>query len=120
MIAGGDIVGIRNYYFFDQQDFYFTLDVEETLEKWNTEPIVDRLEEIMIDEDYDFLFLLLPFEEFHGHHKASTVIALKAMERLPESDRPIALPAFIRQGSDDPGREYTMLEGHPNTKWMEG
>lgn len=120
LIAGGDIVGIRNYYFFDQQDFYFTLDVEETLEKWNTEPIVDRLEEIMIDEDYDFLFLLLPFEEFHGHHKASTVIALKAMERLPESDRPIALPAFIRQGSDDPGREYTMLEGHPNTKWMEG
>ncbi len=120
LIAGGDIVGIRNYFFFDQQDFYFTLDVEETLEKWNTEPIIDRLEEIMIEEDYDFLFLLLPFDQFHGHHKASTVIALQAMERLPESNRPIALPAFIRRGPDDPGVEFTELAGHPNTKAMEG
>lgn len=83
LIAGGDIVGIRDYFFFDQKDFYFTLDVEETLTKWNTEPIVDRLEEIMLEEEYDFLFLLLPFDQFHGHHKAATVIALQAMERLP-------------------------------------
>lgn len=120
LIAGGDIVGIRNYFFFDQQDFYFTLDVEETLEKRNTEPIVDRLEEIMIEEEYDFIFLLLPFDQFHGHHKASTVIALQALERLPESSRPIALHAFIRRGPDDSGEEFSVLEGHPNTKVMEG
>ncbi len=120
LIAGGDIVGIRNYYFFDQQDFYFTLDVEETLNKWNTPPIVDRLEEIMMQEDYDFLFLLLPFDQFHGHHKASTVIALQAMERLPKTDRPIALHAFIRRGPEDAGVEFNVLEGHPNTKVMDG
>jgi LmbE family N-acetylglucosaminyl deacetylase len=120
LIAGGDIVGIRNYFFFDQQDFYFTLDVEETLDKWDTEPIVDRLEEIMKEEQYDFLFLLLPFDRFHGHHKASTVIALQAMERLPESERPIALHAFIRLGPDDEGVKFFVLEGHPNTQVMEG
>ena len=120
LIAGGDIVGIRDYYFFDQKDFYFTLDVEETLEKWNTEPIVDRLEGIMREEEYDFLFLLLPFDQFHGHHKAATVIALQAMERLPKNERPIALASFIRRGPDDSGVQFTMLEGHPNTKAKEG
>ncbi|MBO6795295.1 MAG: PIG-L family deacetylase [Balneolaceae bacterium] len=120
LMAGGDVVGIRNYFFFDEPDFYYTLDVEETLENWNTEPVVNRLEEIMREEDYDFLFLMLPFEGFHGHHKASAVLALQAMERLPEADRPIALQAFVRRGADDPGVEFSVLEGHPNTKVMEG
>ncbi len=120
LIAGGDIVGIRDYFFFDQKDFYFTLDVEETLTKWNTEPIIDRIEEIMLEEEYDFLFLLLPFDQFHGHHKAATVIALEAMERLPKNERPIALASFIRRGTDDPGVEYTVLKGHSNTKAMDG
>ena len=60
LIAGGDIAGIRDYFFFDQQDFYFTLDVEETLKKWDTQPVINRLEDIMKREHYDFLFLLLP------------------------------------------------------------
>ncbi len=120
LIAGGDIVGIRNYFFFDQQDFYFTRDVEETLEKWDTEFSVEKLHSIMLEEEYDFLFLMLPFDQFHGHHKAATVLALEAMMLLPEEDRPIALQAFVRRGQEDEGVEFTELEGHPNTKIMEG
>ena len=74
----------------------------------------------MTKERYDFLFLLLPFDQFHGHHKASTVIALKALERIPKEHRPIALHAFIRRGANDPGVAFSELEGHPNTKVMEG
>lgn len=117
--AGGDIVGIRNYYFFDQQDFYYTLDVEETLEKWDTEPIVERLADIISKEKYDFVFLMLPFENFHGHHKASAVLGLRAIQSLPEGERPIALQAFVRRGADDPGISFTMMEGYPETKVME-
>ncbi len=120
LIAGGDIVGIRNYYFFDQQDFYYTLDVEETLQKWDTVWVVNRLEEILAEQSYDFLFLLLPFAEFHGHHKASTVLALKALGQLPVNIRPIALHAFVRRGEKDAGVEFVELPGHPNTKVMEG
>ncbi len=120
LMAGGDVVGIRNYFFFDEPDFYYTLDVEETLENWNTERVVNRLEEIMQEGDYDFLFLMLPFEGFHGHHKASAVLALQAMERLSEDARPIALQAFVRRGAEDPGVEFSMLDGHPNTQVMEG
>lgn len=120
LIAGGDVVGIRNYFFFDQQDFYYTQDVEETLQKWDTEFSVEKLFSIMQKENYDFLFLMLPFDQFHGHHKASTVLALEAMEQLPEENRPIALQAFVRRGQEDPGVEFIQLEGHPNTKVMEG
>ncbi len=120
LMAGGDVVGIRNYFFFDKQDFYYTLDVEETMEKWETESVVKKLNQIMQEEEYDFVFLMLPFAEFHGHHKASAVLGLEAINRLQEEKRPIALEAFVRRGVDDPGVEFTELEGYPNTKVMEG
>ena len=120
LIAGGEVVGIRNYFFFDQPDFYYTLDVEETLLKWNTEFVEGRLTEIMKAEKYDFLFLMLPFEEFHGHHKASTVLALRALLNLENEQRPIALQTFIRRGEEDLGVQFVQLEGHPYTKVMDG
>ncbi|MCG8373891.1 MAG: PIG-L family deacetylase [Balneolales bacterium] len=120
LIAGGDIMGIRNYFFFDLEDFYYTQDVEETLNKWDTEFAIEKLYSIMEDGNYDFLFLMLPFEGFHGHHLAATVLALEAKALLPEENRPIALQTFVRRGEDDPGVEFTELEGHPKTKVMEG
>lgn len=120
LMAGGDIVGIRNYFFFDQPDFYYTEDVRETLDKWNTDWVHERLVQILKEEKYDFLFLMLPFDEFHGHHKAATVLALKAMKELPKSERPIALETFIRQGEEDEGVAFTQLDGFPDTKVMDG
>ncbi|MEX2477905.1 MAG: PIG-L family deacetylase [Gracilimonas sp.] len=120
LMAGGEIVGIRNYFFFDQPDFYYTEDVEETLEKWNTDWVHERMVEILNKGEYDFMFLMLPFDEFHGHHKASTVIGLRAMKELPVEERPIALQAFVRRGAEDPGVSFTQLEGHPDTKVMDG
>ena len=119
-MAGGEVVGIRNYFFFDQQDFYYTLDVEETLEKWDTPPIVKKLSEIIKRENYDFVFMMLPFDGTHGHHKASAVLALRAIDALPKDNRPIALPAFIRRNAEDPGVAYSVLEGHPLTKVKKG
>lgn len=116
LMAGGDIVGLRNYFFFDQQDFYYTEDIEETMDKWDAEPIIRRLAEIIERESYDFVFMMLPFEQFHGHHKAATVIALEAIRMLPMEDRPIALAGMIRRGGSSPADNYTMLDGYPVTK----
>ncbi|MEQ8523343.1 PIG-L family deacetylase [Gracilimonas sp.] len=120
LMAGGNIVGIRNYFFLDQPDFEYTEDVSIPLEKWNTDWARTKLANIMQQGGYDFLFLMLPYETTHGHHKASAVIALQALKTLPESDRPIALEAFIRRGEEDPGVSFTQLEGHPETKVMPG
>lgn len=118
LMAGGDIVGIRNYFFLDQPDFEYTEDVSIPLEKWNTDWAQMKLASIMENGDYDFLFLMLPYATTHGHHKASAVIALQALKTLPKDDRPIALEAFIRRGEDDPGVDFTQLEGYPETKVM--
>lgn len=120
LMAGGDIVGIRNYFFFDQPDFRYTLNVNEPLEKWHTDWARQRLADIMKDGAYDFLFVMLPYEGTHGHHKASAVLALQALQTLEEDQRPIALEGFIRRGEEDEGIAFTQLEGHPETKVMEG
>ena len=118
LMAGGEIVGIRNYFFLDQPDFEYTEDVSIPLEKWNTEWAREKLATIMKNGDYDFLFLMLPYKSTHGHHKASAVIALQALQTLPDNNRPIALEAFIRRGEDDPGVTFTQLDGYPETKVM--
>jgi LmbE family N-acetylglucosaminyl deacetylase len=119
LMAGGEIVGIRNYFFFDQPDFYYTENVEETLEKWNTDWVHERLVQILKEGEYDFMFLMLPFEQFHGHHKASAVLGLRALSELPKGDRPIVLQGFIRRG-EETGVEFTQLEGYADTKVLEG
>ncbi|WP_020403258.1 PIG-L family deacetylase [Gracilimonas tropica] len=119
LMAGGEIVGIRNYFFLDQPDFYYTEDVEETLDKWNKDWVHERMVQILEEGNYDFMFLMLPFENFHGHHKASAVLALRAMKELPKEERPIVLQGFIRRG-DDPGVSFTEMEGYPDTKVMKG
>lgn len=120
LMAGGEIVGIRNYFFFDQPDFYYTEDIYETLEKWNTNWVHERLVQILREGNYDFMFVMLPFEQFHGHHKASTVLGLRAMQELPVEERPIVLQGFIRRGTDSTGVSFTQMEGFPETKVMEG
>jgi LmbE family N-acetylglucosaminyl deacetylase len=116
LMAGGDVVGIRNYFFFDQQDFYYTQDIEETLEKWDTESVETRLADIMKEEGYDFVFMMLPFDGNHGHHKAATLLGLRAIRSLPEAERPIALPSFVKRNPEDEGMNFKMMEGYPITK----
>ena len=120
LMAGGDIVGIRNYFFLDQPDFEYTEDVSIPMERWNTDWARSKMAEIMKNGDYDFLFLMLPYETTHGHHKASAVIALQALKTLPKNERPIALEAFIRRGEGDEGVSFSQLEGYPETKVMPG
>ena len=115
LMAGGDIMGIRNYFFFDQEDFYYTLNINETIEKWDTDWIVDRLGSFMKKGDYDFVFMLLPYEETHGHHKASAVLAMRAIMSLPESERPLGIVSFVREPGSE-GKDFKKLDGFPLTE----
>lgn len=115
LMAGGDVVGIRNYFFFDQQDFYYTQDIKETLEKWDTPPVIERLKSIIKKEKYDFVFMMLPFDGNHGHHKAATLLALKAIESVDVKNRPVALLSFVRSPGEE-GMSFVMMEGYPITK----
>ena len=115
VMAGGAIVGIRNYFFFDQVDKEFSLDVSVPLETWNVEWINEKFQQIFMQEDYDFVFTMMPVKDTHAHHKASALLTLKAVEQLDSKNRPIVLSTtFLREKTDT--TSYTMLEGYPITK----
>lgn len=115
VMAGGKIVGIRDYYFFDQVDDEYSLDVSRPLNTWDTDWVLERLKQILKNESYDFVFTMMPGEETHAHHKASAVLALQAVESLDPENRPVVLATTILRNASDT-TSHTMLEGYLFTK----
>ena len=55
----GNILGISHYYFEDQPDAHYGLDEKEPLDtSWNVSLVKKRLNHILSDEHYDFVFCL--------------------------------------------------------------
>lgn len=115
VMAGGEVVGIRNYFFFDQVDKEFSLDVTVPLGTWNVEWINEKFQQIFMQEDYDFVFTMMPVKDTHAHHKASALLTLQAINQLESQKRPVVLSTtFLREKSDSTA--YNMLGGYPITK----
>ena len=119
LMAGGKIVGLRNYFFFDQVDKEYSEDISNPLKRWDTGWIKERLLKILEKENYDFVFTMMPSQGTHAHHKAATILTLQTIEQLPENERPIVLATDI-VSSTDAGTDYSQLEGYPISKLMEG
>lgn len=117
LMAGGEIVGIRDYFFIDQPDEGKTEDADSVMTYvWDAEEVAGRLDDILAEGDYDFVFTHLPIKPFHAHHKAATILALEAVERMNPADRPIILGSFTTGGMDDVVASFVELEGHPITR----
>ncbi len=110
LMAGGAIVGIRNYFFLDELDHEFTLNADTVLTAvWDSSRVRRRLAEIMERGDYDVAMGLLPFPQMHGHHKAATMLAMHAALTLPQEKRPVVLGGFPCTWGDEP----ILFEGLP-------
>ena len=99
LMAGGAIVGIRNYFFLDQPDRGRTEDQDSIITYvWDADFVSDRLDYILAKESYDFVFTHLPIKPFHSHHKAATVLAIQAVSKIPENRRPVVLGSHLLNG----------------------
>jgi len=114
LMDSGSILGIRNYFFLDQCDHSYTRSVEESLAVWDEGFIRSYFRKILKVGGYDFVFLMLPYAETHGHHKAATILMLETIWEMPQEKRPIALGGkstfFLDKVS-----EWGGLEGYPIT-----
>lgn len=119
LMAGGKIVGLRNYFFFDQVDDKYSEDIDNPLQKWDTDWIKRRMQKILEEENYDFVFTMMPSAGTHAHHKASAILTLQAIQKLPENERPIVLATDIASTMTD-STSYSQLEGYPISKLMSG
>lgn len=115
MLAGGEILGLRNIFFLDAYDHMYTQDPDTVIQHvWDYELIVNSVEERMSRRAYDFVFTLLPMDFQHGHHKAATIAALRAAERMG-SDAPVViggLPTTVAAGDTV---SFSSLAGYPLT-----
>jgi len=117
LMAGGRIVGIRKYFFMDQPDLGKVLDQDSILTYvWDTDRVERRLDRILSEGSYDFVFTHLPVPQTHAHHKAASILALKAVSRMPADHRPVVLAGTWAQNPDDPPPAFTVLENHPETR----
>lgn len=113
LMRGGSIVGMSSYYFLDQPDRGRSDDPEEFFGGvWDTTFVKDRLEDIMRQGDYDFVFVHLPVSFMHAHHKVATMLALEVATRLDDPVRPVVLGTWFIADSDTASFHFEHLEGY--------
>ncbi len=121
MERAGKIIGLDHIYFLNQLDNHYTLDPYGVLDSvWNVRFIKARLRQIMLSGHYDFAFMLLPTDSTHGHHKASTILALSVIDSLPPGvPHPIALGGDVIDKGGHP-LHFSGLSGFPITRCSDG
>lgn len=93
--AGGKIIGINNFFYLNQKDHrYVTTEfIKEILDSniWDVNFIKNRLREIMLAGNYDFVFIMTPTLGTHAHHSASAILAIESALSIDSLLRPIVL-----------------------------
>ena len=117
LMAGGNVIGLRNYFFLDQFDHAFTLNADTVLQHvWDATFVRQRLRQIMERGTYDFVFVHLPMTTIHGHHQSATILALEAAREIDGVAKPVVLASFPGSKSDTTAFEFDGVPGYPITK----
>ncbi|CAF1274380.1 unnamed protein product [Rotaria sp. Silwood1] len=87
LFDSGRILGIRKYFFFNQVDLEYTRDVNIIFKKhWDKEWVIEQFQQTIKNGNgangYDLMIIMLPNVDSHGHHTASGLLALEAIDRL--------------------------------------
>jgi N-acetylglucosamine malate deacetylase 2 len=116
LMCAGEVMGIRNFFFFDQLDDFYQIDPKPFFEgkRWDMTFCEKKLNKILEVGQYDYVFCLVPSAEQHAHHKTASILAIRAVSNLSSAKKPIVL------GGRALNKGYTynfeMLDGFPETK----
>lgn len=120
LMAGGSIIGVRDYIFVDQPDEGRSDNVEEFFGgTWDTTFVKDLLRRTMKEGDYDFVFAHLPVSFMHAHHKVATMLALEVAASMDYELRPVVLGGWFVSYEDTTEFHFDQLEGFPITRVSE-
>jgi len=117
ILDAAKIMGIRNIHFMEQPDDWYTTDPTPYIsgKNWDIPTVQRRLDKILQDRTYDFIFTMLPHSGQHGHHKTAIIMALRAVQRMKGAQKPIIIAGSPITVNTKP-MDFTMLEGFPETK----
>ncbi|RXK46557.1 PIG-L family deacetylase [Aquirufa rosea] len=121
ILDAAKIMGLRNIYFMEQPDDWYTLDPQPYIsgKNWDIPFIEKRLDLILSERKYDFIITMLPHAGQHGHHKTAVLMALRAVQRFKGPNKPIIIAGSPMVANSKPV-DFQMLEGFPETKIKPG
>ena len=101
LTRAGYILGISHYFFANQRDDKYCTNEQEPLDScWDLPSTRSKLNKVLKEGAYDFVFCLLPDSAEHGAHKAATLLALDQVAKLPARQRPVILGVRTRNQTD--------------------
>lgn len=117
--AGGKIIGIRTYFYLNQKDHKYitSADIKEILDSniWDLNFIRKRLKEIILQGNYDYVFVTIPTKGTHAHHSSASILTLETVDSIEPNLRPIILGTSNSSLTDSVRFIYKGLEGYPIT-----
>ena len=122
LLRAGEIIGVRNFFFFDQEDDEYSQDAAPYIggANWDIPTVEKKLDDILLKNAYDFVFIILPDSTQHGHHKSSGLLALRAVQRMKGKVKPVILGALEINRPDLPGFRFEELAGYPESRIRKG
>lgn len=117
ILNAGKIMGVRNIYFMEQPDDWYTTDITPYIsgKNWDIGYIEKRMDRLLAERGYDFIITMVPHAGQHGHHKTSVLMALRALQRYKGPNKPIIIAGSSMSANSKPS-DFTMLDGYPETK----
>lgn len=119
LAAGTRFLHVRDLYTFREQDHRYSQDEQEVLAPdagvWDLSRIAAGLDHLLREHDYDLVLTHLPTTTTHGHHKAATILALEAVQRLPQGQRPAILGASGAEPDAPLAIDYAALDRYADT-----
>jgi LmbE family N-acetylglucosaminyl deacetylase len=114
-------MGMRNIYFMEQPDDWYTTDPTPYIsgKNWNIPHVQSRMDNLLKDQNYDFVITMLPHAGQHGHHKTAVLMGLRAVQRFKGPKKPIIIAGSPMNLNAKPV-EFTELAGFPETKIKPG
>jgi hypothetical protein len=101
----------------DEQDTGYTLNPDSVLNiVWDTTRVISKIKELHSKHEYDFVFTLLPVESTHGHHKAATILALRAISTMNAIKKPIIVGCSVSDTNAKNIDSFAGLTSHPITR----
>jgi LmbE family N-acetylglucosaminyl deacetylase len=121
ILDAAKIMGMRNIYFMEQPDDWYTTDPTPYIsgKNWNIPYVESRMDNLLKDQGYDFIITMLPHAGQHGHHKTAVLMGLRAVKRFKGAKKPIIIAGSPMTLSSKP-LDFTELAGFPETKIKPG
>lgn len=118
LLNAGKIIGTRNFFFMDQLDDEYSQDPKPYIggAKWDIPVVEKKLDGILARTAYDFVIVLMTEPSQHGHHQSSSLLALRAVQRMKGPNKPVVLGALEVMKTELDTLKFKELPGYPETR----